>query len=299
MDFKWLHTFVTAAKYENFRKTAETLFISQPTVTVQIKQLEEEIGCQLFTRKGRSIHLTKEGRAYLPFALRLLDDYESSMAELHRIRQGYAQTLNLAVSPLIADTILPFVLKKYTSLHPDSEIKVKIAESSQIAPHISNGTADVGLSCLNVQSATLTCYSMYSDPVILVAPHDSGAPERNVKELLEDFLLLTHNHPEYWDDLVHQLRIKFPFVRTMLVSQTHITKRFISEGMGISFLPISTVRRELKEGSLIEVPCKFMQLPMAGGYVISLKENEKVQDFLSFLSQFQHVALKELNNTLG
>lgn len=86
MDFKWLHTFVTAAKYENFRKTAETLFISQPTVTVQIKLLEEELGCQLFTRKGRSIHLTKEGRAYLPFALRLLEDYESSRASQNQTR---------------------------------------------------------------------------------------------------------------------------------------------------------------------------------------------------------------------
>lgn len=291
MDFKWLHTFVTAAKYENFRKTAETLFISQPTVTVQIKLLEEELGCQLFTRKGRSIHLTKEGRAYLPFALRLLEDYESSMAELHRIRQGYSQTLNLAVSPLIADTILPFVLKKYTALHPNSEIKVKIAESAEIAPLISAGHADIGLSCLNVQSSNLNCYSMYSDPVILVAPHDGRAAEQapplDVEDLLEEYLLLTHNHPEYWDDLVRQLRIKFPFVRTMLVSQTHITKRFISEGLGISFLPLSTVRRELMEGRLIQVPCDFMKLPVAGGYAISLKDNEKVEHFLAFLAEFR------------
>ncbi|AGN35487.1 LysR family transcriptional regulator [Bacillus paralicheniformis] len=291
MDFKWLHTFVTAAKYENFRKTAETLFISQPTVTVQIKLLEEELGCQLFTRKGRSIHLTKEGRAYLPFALRLLEDYESSMAELHKIRQGYSQTLNLAVSPLIADTILPFVLKKYTALHPNSEIKVKIAESAEIAPLISAGHADIGLSCLNVQSSNLNCYSMYSDPVILVAPHDGRVSEQvpplDVEDLLEEYLLLTHNHPEYWDDLVRQLRIKFPFVRTMLVSQTHITKRFISEGLGISFLPLSTVRRELMEGRLIEVPCDFMKLPVAGGYAISLKDNEKVEHFLAFLAEFR------------
>lgn len=291
MDFKWLHTFVTAAKYENFRKTAETLFISQPTVTVQIKLLEEELGCQLFTRKGRSIHLTKEGRAYLPFALRLLEDYESSMAELHRIRQGYSQTLNLAVSPLIADTILPFVLKKYTAPHPNSEIKVKIAESAEIAPLISAGHADIGLSRLNVQSSNLNCYSMYSDPVILVAPHDGHgaeqAPPLDVEDLLEEYLLLTHNHPEYWDDLVRRLRIKFPFVRTMLVSQTHITKRFISEGLGISFLPLSTVRRELMEGRLIEVPCDFMKLPVAGGYAISLKDNEKVEHFLAFLAEFR------------
>ena len=93
MDFKWLHTFVTAAKYENFRKTAETLFLSQPTVTVHIKLLEKEISCKLFQRSGRKIQLTEEGKAYVPFAMRLLEDYENSMAELHRVRQGYSHTL--------------------------------------------------------------------------------------------------------------------------------------------------------------------------------------------------------------
>lgn len=78
MDFKWLHTFVTAAKYENFRKTAETLFLSQPTVTVHIKLLEKEISCKLFQRSGRKIQLTEEGKAYVPFAMRLLEDYETA-----------------------------------------------------------------------------------------------------------------------------------------------------------------------------------------------------------------------------
>ncbi len=157
MDFKWLHTFVTAAKYENFRKTAETLFLSQPTVTVHIKLLEKEISCKLFQRSGRKIQLTEEGKAYVPFAMRLLEDYENSMAELHRVRQGYSHTLTLAVSPLIADTVLPSVMKRYTEDNKETEMTVTIFESEEIASQIRNGSADIGLSCLKVQSSSLTC----------------------------------------------------------------------------------------------------------------------------------------------
>ncbi|MGZ9792288.1 LysR family transcriptional regulator [Bacillus atrophaeus] len=288
MDFKWLHTFVTAAKYENFRKTAETLFLSQPTVTVHIKLLEEEISCKLFQRKGRKIQLTEEGKAYLPCALRLLDDYEKSMSELHRVRQGYSQTLNLAVSPLIADTVLPSVMKRYTMMNTETEITVTIAESAEISPLIKAGEADIGLSCLKVQSASLTCRPLYKDPVVLVAPPDAAqaAYTFQVKELLNQYLLLTHNHPDYWDDLLRQIRITFPFVRTMKVTQTHITKRFIKEGLGVSFLPLSTVKRELTAGRMVEVPCEFTKLPHAGAYAIALHENEKEKKFLDFLSHF-------------
>ncbi len=289
MDFKWLHTFVTAAKYENFRKTAETLFLSQPTVTVHIKQLEKEISCKLFERKGRQIQLTDEGRAYLPYALRLLDDYENSMAELHRVRQGYSQTLQLAVSPLIADTVLPSVMKRYTAMNTETEMAVTIFESAEIASLIKAGEADIGLSCLKVQSSSLSCHCLYKDPVVLVAPPDQRFiedKEIDAKEVLEQYLLLTHNHPDYWDDLLRQVRVTFPFVRTMKVTQTHITKRFIKEGLGVSFLPLSTVKRELAEKQMIRIPYQSAQLPYAGAYAIALYENKKEKNSWIFYHIF-------------
>ncbi len=107
-----------------------------------------------------------------------------------------------------------------------------------------------------------------------------------MKDLFGQYLLLTHNHPDYWDDLLRQVRIQFPFVRTMKVTQTHITKRFIKEGLGVSFLPLSAVRAELAAGSMIEIPCEFAQMPSAGAYAIALYENEKKKTFLDFLSHF-------------
>ena len=112
MELKWLHTFIAAARHENFRKTAEELFISQPTVTVHIKLLEEEIGSSLFEREGRKIILTEAGKKFIPIARTMIGVYEEGKAEMDRFRQGYTQKLILAMSPLIAESIMPYVLKK-------------------------------------------------------------------------------------------------------------------------------------------------------------------------------------------
>jgi LysR family transcriptional repressor of citA len=73
----------------------------------------------------------------------------------------------------------------------------------------------------------------------------------------------------------------------MKVSQVHITKRFISEGLGVSFLPVSTVRRELLEGSLLEVDCHSITLPDASTYALMKYEHSRQKEFVAFISKFR------------
>jgi len=291
MDLKWIRTFITAAKYENFRKTSEELFISQPTVTVQIKLLEEEIGSTLFQRDGRKVNLTEDGRRFLPYAQKLLGIYESGMSDLNRFRQGFNQKLTLSISPLIAETIMPFVLKRYMTLHPEIEINVQVADSEFIADAVLNGDVDLGLSNQHIKNSDLICRPLYDDPVVLIVPHDGKdsetAPPLDAEELLQKNYLITHNHPEYWDQLLRSVRAVVPELRTMAVSQVNVTKRFIIEGLGISFLPSSTVRRELLEGRLLEAPCPFINMPVSKTYAILKYEHPKEMHFLEFLGQFR------------
>ncbi|GER68093.1 HTH-type transcriptional regulator CitR [Weizmannia acidilactici] len=291
MDFKWLHTFITAAKYENFRKTAEALYISQPTVSVHMKLLEEEIGSPLFQREGRKVLLTEEGRTFLPVAKRLLQVYENGLEDMEQYRQGYSQKLALAMSPLIGESIMPFVLKKFMTIHPEIDISIKVLESTYIADAVLSGEVDLGLSRLEVKHSELKCRPLYEDPVLLVVPHDGAdsesAPPLDARDVLRNNTLFTHNHPEYWEGMLRTLRAEFPLLRTMLVSQVHVTRRFIIEGLGVSFLPESTVRRELAEGRLLSVPCPFLQMPVARTYAVLKYEHRKERQFLEFLSQFR------------
>lgn len=292
MDIRWIKTFVIAAKYENYRLAAERLYLAQPTVTMHIQHLEKEMGIKLFEKVGRNVQLTRAGHRFLPNARQLLDSYRNSMTELKNWQQGYEKKLVLAVSPLIAGSILPFILQQFMKNYPSVNVVIMVMESNEIGEAISTGKADFGLSRMKPIQSDVTSYSLYKDPVILVAPHTDGdweSPPPDIDYLFEQFALFTHNHPVYWDDLLTEIRSFYPAARTMVITQSVVTVRFIEEGLGFSFLPRSSVQRELLEGRLLEVDIPFLQMPEASTYVVKKYEIQEAELFETFLKDFYHL----------
>ncbi|MGP4081430.1 LysR family transcriptional regulator [Pseudalkalibacillus sp. R45] len=290
MQIRWLQTFVIAAKYENYRVASEKLFISQPTITVHIHHLEEGLGCKLFKKNGRNISLTESGKHYLPFAHAMLRSFNDGMESLSSWQQGYERKLTLAVSPLIAASILSYVVKEFMNEHPHIEVGIQVAESNEISSLVYEQKADLGISRTKAIHPGLHCVTLYEDPVITVAAHDGGdsetSPPIELQELLSQDVLLTHNHPLYWDDLVSRVRMLQPSVRTMVVTQVNVAKRFIEEGIGFSFLPRSSVKRELLEGRILEIHTDALQLPIAHTYLIQKDTNEEIQQFIEFINRY-------------
>lgn len=290
MDIQWLKTFATSAQLENFRRAAEKLYLAQPTVTMHIKNLEEHLGILLFERKGRSVRLTEAGRRFLPYARQIISNFESGVHDLESWRQGYKRKLTIAVSPLIAASMLPMIVRQFLAGYPDIEIVIEVMESIDINGTIAEGQADIGLTRMRPAHAGVAQLKLNDDPVILVAPHDGGdaesSPPLDVEQLLNRYLILTHNHPEYWDELLGGIRLKFPRIRTMKVSQVHVTKRFIEEDLGISFLPRSTVLREVLEGRVLEVHTDEIAMPVASTYLIHQTDKEEAAAFMRFIQDF-------------
>lgn len=291
MDLKWLKTFVVAAKTENFRKTAEELFVSQPTVTVHIRLLEDELGLRLFQRAGRRIVLTDAGRGFQKHANQLLEAYDHGLEEIRRQEQGFDKKLTIAVSPYIASAILPALLRTYMKKHPNVELNIQVQESKFISDALSSGAADIGLSRMFIQMKEIQCIALHDDPVRLIVPHDGYDPETgpplDSDELFKQYILFIDNHPEYWEEILPVLRMYYPQMKTMAVSQVHVTKRFIEEGLGISFLPVSIVQRELVEGRLLEVETDCIPPVKATTYALLKNRNPEVEEFLQFISKFR------------
>lgn len=292
MDTQWLRTFVVAAQLENFRHASERLYIAQPTVTVHIRHLEQEVGARLFERLGRNIRLTEAGRRFLPHARKTLEHHDFGLQQLLSWRQGYEEKLTLAVSPLIAGSIMPYVIRQFTERYSKTEVIVQVVESVEIGAMVESGAADLGLSLMKPSQAILNARKLYTDPVICISPHDGGdiesSPPLDIEELCGTLLLFTYNHPVYWGELLANMRIKKLSPRTMVVSQVHVTKRFIEEGLGFSFLPKSSVRRELMEGRLLEVNVPDIELPNAATYILTRNESKTTMKFTSFLDEYHY-----------
>lgn len=269
MDLDIIRTFTVASKLLNFRRTAEKLYISQPTVTAHVKKLETTLGCELFRRDGRGIRLTSAGRRFLPDAVSILERYDSSVSALSRWLEGRSSALNIAASPLIARSILPHVIRRFTQDHSDIEFRLDIVDSDQIANMVIEGQAHVGLSRIQHTDPGVSVSVLYRDPVLLVA----GTEERersacNWKTLVQKHTLLIKNHPGYWDELLMELSIREIYPKTLVVTDVDITKHFIEEGVGLSFLPRSAVWKELEQGRLVEVATPGLEVTTAATYLI-------------------------------
>ena len=283
MNIHWIESFLAAAHYENFRKAASSLYVSQPTVTVHIHQLEKLVGTDLFERTGRKVVLTHYGREFVPHAESIYDAYHKGMAHMDRKVQGFQKEIRIAVSPLIATSYLPHWVKAFIKENPHTEVKVEVMESMLIGPAIDEGKVDIGISRMPVQSIGVTCRQIQSEKLVFVVPHD-GREEENgsfvdYEEVLREHVLLTHNHPMYWDDVLLLCKRLLPGIREMKVSQVHVAKRFIEEGLGCSILPRSAVRREIAEGRILEAEIPKLDLPTVSTYILTKSPSEEAAAF--------------------
>ncbi|MBW8348496.1 LysR family transcriptional regulator [Bacillus sp. IITD106] len=286
MDIKWLKTFVIAAKYENFRKTSEDLFLTQPAVTKHIKRLEENLNCQLFDRIGKTITLTDAGYRFLPYAREVIATFEQGLEDFEAWKQGYKRRLTIATAPQIASSILPPILRNFTEKNPDIEVLINVLTSYEIGDEISAGRADLGLTRIKPIQTNIHCQILHEEPVILVGPFVPNQDcEYDEITALQKFRLITHNHPDYWDELLNAIHRYYPTVRTMKVNQIEITKQFIEQGLGISYLPATMVKEEIKMKRLSEIKPSKILSPTSSTYVVTKVETNEAKEFIGFLEE--------------
>ncbi|HWL26058.1 MAG TPA: LysR family transcriptional regulator [Ureibacillus sp.] len=282
MDIKWIKTFIIAAQYENFRQASEELFVTQPAITKHIKRLEEQLNSQLFERGGKHVALTAAGHRFLPYARGILAQYEQGLDEFEAWKQGYKRKLSIATAPQIASSVLPSLLRNFMDQYPDIEVLINVLKSYEIGEEVSAGRVDIGLTRVKPIQTNIQCQMIHEEPVILVGPNDVSLDE---KAGLHTYRLITHNHPDYWNDLLHDIKRFYPNVRTMAVNQIEITKKFIEQGLGISYLPRSMVKEEISMGKLLEVKSNRISPPTSATYILTKVETKEVTAFSQFLRE--------------
>lgn len=283
MDIKWIKTFIVAAKHENFRKTSEELFLSQPAITKHIKRLEEHLAIQLFDRIGNKITLTSAGHYFLPFAREMIANYEKGLEDFESWKQGYQRKLIIAAAPQIASSFLPSILRNFMDHNPNIEVIINVLNSFDMGEEISTGKADLGLTRILPIQTNIKSEIVHEEPVILVGPCEAYMHDE--KSILQNYRLITHNHPDYWDDLLNRVKSHYPTVRTMRVNQVEVTKRFIEEGLGVSYLPNTVIKEEMANNKLVEIKQEKIKAPTSCTYVLTKVETEEASCFIQFLKK--------------
>lgn len=290
MDYQWLKTFIVAAETLNFRKASEKLMLSQPSVTVHIRLLEEHLGTKLFDRMNNRVSLSNAGKFFYAEAVKLIENMNQSVNRMHSFTQGYRQSWVIAISPLMAETILPYFLRTFMERHQDVEMSIRVEESEMIEQLVDNGDAHLGITAIDANYKNIEAIPIYEEPIVFIMPTDNydeeSGPQIDVANVLQRHYLFTHHHPVFWNDLLIALNKHIPRIRTMKVTQAHIAKRFIQEGLGVSFLPHSIVRRELIEGRLMQPHFDLFDLPTVSTFILVKKKGELEKEFIKQISNY-------------
>jgi LysR family transcriptional regulator, cyn operon transcriptional activator len=167
MELRHLRYFLRAAELLHFTKAAESLYVSQPALSAQIKQLEDELGVQLFVRVGRNVRLTEAGEVFVAYARQAVQTIEKGEEELAAISGLLRGKLHLASMPEFGGILLPPIIVQFQTDHPSIYVKQTVTTSDNIERGIAAGDFDLGITLLPLEREDLNSILLFNDEIVV------------------------------------------------------------------------------------------------------------------------------------
>jgi len=256
-----LQVFHAVAKYLSFTKAAEALYMTQPAVTFQIKQLEEHFNTRLFERGHGRISLTPAGELALEYAEKILalsSELDTRLAEMTGHMRGL---LLIGASTTIAEFMLPRILGEFNSLYPQIRARLTVANSEAIESRIAEHALDIGLIESAAKSSTLQSEVCCDDELQVICAPDyplAKLPSVTPKALLEyEFISREPGSGtrEVTDNYFRDAGVAPEKLKTQMeLGSPEALKGVVGTGLGFAIVSRASFGKELRLGSLVAVP---------------------------------------------
>ncbi len=255
MEFREISTFLQVAQHQSFSKAARQLGYSQAAVTIQIKQLERELGVHLFDRIGKQISLTHQGQVFFQYAIAIRNDLEQA-----RNAVADATTLNgklcLGTIESICASIFPDLLAEYHRLYPEVTISIVTDSPEVLLDRMNENTIDIVYLLDRRIYDNRWCKTLEKpeENIFVASPdHELALADRELEldEVLAFPFLLTEKDASYRHMLEQYLASTERSIKPFLeIGNTEFIIHMLLKNTGISFLPKFTVQRELQQQQL-------------------------------------------------
>ncbi|WCK56677.1 LysR family transcriptional regulator [Aneurinibacillus sp. Ricciae_BoGa-3] len=273
MQLKNIEAFLKIVEKGSFSAAAEALYISQPTISVRIQQLEQQLNSPLFERiNGRKVQLTQAGEKILPYFQEAFKLIEKAYGELREM-PIQKKILRISCPNHMGVEIMPEVLNVLYDCFPNFEFPVKISTTDLIMQDIRTGVVDVGFGYIQVEEnyPDVSMIKIANEQNILVcAPdHPLTKLEKVVTSDLSYQRIIVYNKEFYSTRIVEQFLEKKQLKEYQQIEISNIgwLKMMVRKGMGIAFLQEVIVREELNNGTLVKLNLR-KSLPSTPIYLI-------------------------------
>jgi len=276
MTFRQLNVFETVASHMSFSRAAQDLHLSQPAASMQVKQLEENIGLPLFEQLGKKIFLTEAGKELLHYArsIRLqLEEAETAMDELRGLHRG---TLHLTMAST-ANYFAPQLLAAFHQRYPDAKVQLDVTNRSGLIEAVRNNTTDMAIMGRPPEGQGLVGTPFMDNPLVIIAPPAHPLAKRKriaLSELAEEPFIVREldSGTRIASDRFfaeHGIRM----IAGMEMSRSEAIKQAVMAELGLGIVSLHTIEMELALKRLVVL--KVEDFPIMRRWHIVYREGKR------------------------
>jgi len=247
--FRQLVLLEAVARNSSFTRASEELHLTQPAVSTQIKQLEEEVGMPLFEHLGKKIFLTAAGREMYEFSRTIAQqftDIRTVLAEIKGIQRG---NLDIAVTST-AKYFAPYLLAAFCKKHVGITVNLNVTNRETILEELTNNVPDMAIMGSPPKGMPLVANSFMSNPLVVIAPPDHplvGRGQIPLHKLLEETFIVRERGSGTRTAIEHFLEQRGQTMNTtMEMSRNEAIKHAVMAGLGLGIVSIHTLEMEFK-----------------------------------------------------
>ncbi len=261
LTLKQLRYFEALARHGHFGRAAEACAISQPALSMQIKELEAALGSDLFERAARQVRLSSFGAEFAVRARAILRQVDELEDLARSARDGLLGQLRIGVIPTVAPYLLPTLIGNLTAANAGLDIRIRETVTPRLLQELADGWLDTAIVALPVSEPAMTEVALFSEEFVLVRPAaDADKPVPDREMLREMRLLLLEEGHCFRDQALSFCNANAARPREMLdASSLSTLVQMVSAGIGITLIPEMAVAVETRSAAVSVVRFKAPQ----------------------------------------
>lgn len=259
MNIRDLEYFVALADYRHFRKAAESCNVSQPTLSGQIRKVEDELGVMLLERTSRRVLFTQTGLMLVEQAREILRNVQVFREMATKQGEDMTGPIHIGFIPTLAPYLLPYIVNLLNEEYPHLELYLHEAQTSVLINQLEQGRLDCAILAKVREASSFIELRLFDEPLVLAIPTSNELSQKSVISLPtlsgEKFLMLEDGHCLREQAMGYCFRVGVDEDKKYKATSLETLRSMISSGRGITLFPALAVPNEKTRDNITYVPC--------------------------------------------
>jgi len=254
IDLRKLEVFLKVYETRSFSKASKELYLTQPTITLHIKDLEESLGVTLLNRNTRKVVPSKAGRVVYEYGKEIVKLLKEMKKELEAYKEEKRKVIEIGGSTIPGQYIFPKLIKDFREENPEVSVFLKVGDSKEITERVIKGDLDLGMVGAVYKNKELVYVPCYEDEIVLIAPSEFPKDKISLEELYDIPLIKREEGSGTWKNAIENLQNKgLDILKLKIIGEmgsTEAVKEAVKFGLGCGFVSSFAIELEKKLGLL-------------------------------------------------